>query len=78
MDIEYRREKSKHIFNWLKEHPLINIHMLCQMAGSPDSANFNNAMAGKNRLISKKYLHAIEKLLQPYGYVPLKIEPLKE
>lgn len=66
------KERSNHIVNWIKEHPLINIHMLCQMAGSPDSSFFSRAINGKGRLVSRVHIDAIEKVLKDYGFKPLK------
>lgn len=72
------KERSNHLVQWIKEHPLINISMLCQMAGSNDSTYFSRAVNGKGRYVSRLYIDAIEKVLEAYGFTPLKNQPEAE
>lgn len=60
-------QRSEMIINFINSHPLINVSMLCQLAGGADVANMHNALSG-NRSISKTYIDAIEKVLKDYGF----------
>lgn len=64
-------QRSAHLVNWIVSHPLINVHQLCKMAGSQQSGNLHRALSGE-RLVSRKYIAALEKVLKDYGFVPLK------
>lgn len=69
------KERSNHIVQWIKEHPLININLLCQMAGAADSSFFSRAINHKGRLVSRLHIDAIENVLAAYGFKPLKNQP---
>lgn len=69
------KERSNRIVQWVREHPLININLLCQMAGSSDSSWFSRAINGKGRLIRRTHIDAIEEVLKAYGFEPIKSQP---
>lgn len=64
-------QRSAHLVNWVIAHPLINVHQLCKMAGSDQSGNMHRALSGE-RLVSRKYIDAMEKILKDYGFTPVK------
>jgi hypothetical protein len=75
MTLEQHKKRSNHIVQWINEHPLINVHMLAQLAGAPDSTNLGRAVNRNGRLVSKLYIDAVEEILKSYGFVPLKNQP---
>lgn len=66
------KHRSDHILKFIKEHPAINVAMVCRLAGDYDVHNFTNALNGGMRKISRDKLPLFEKVLKDYGYEPLK------
>lgn len=66
------KQRSDHILNFIKEHPAINVAMICRLAGGYDVFNFTNALNTGKRKISEQALPLFEKVLQDYGFEPLK------
>lgn len=59
-------ERSKRLYDWLDEHPLINLNGICQRAGV-DRANFIKGM-GKNKELKLDILEKLINELKHYGY----------
>lgn len=57
---------SDSIIAWLKAHPLISRHALCQQVGY-NSANLKNAIEGK-RSLPETHAQKIAAVLKNYGY----------
>jgi hypothetical protein len=71
------KKRSEHLVNWVNSHPLINVKLLCEMAGMNNWGNFSNALLG-HRSVSPKYIDYLEKVLKEYGFEPLTKKQLSE
>jgi hypothetical protein len=62
------KQRSDYLIDWINSHPLINVAMLCKLAGNADHGNMSNALSGTGRNISQKHIDAMERILKDYGF----------